>query len=63
VTESAHCGRKGCPCTHSHGCYKGWIDDMPRRLHNGTSYEQVGPCPQCKPELVERLAKKAQAYR
>ena len=32
-----HCGRNGCDCTHTKGCYKGWIDEK--------------PCRNCRPQL------------
>jgi hypothetical protein len=43
--QEAHCGRAGCQCSHSAGCYRGWIDgDGPTK-----------PCKQCRYELNKRL--------
>lgn len=44
----AHCGRVQCPCTHSAGCYKGWIDAEVQPA-------AAVPCRQCRPWLRERL--------
>jgi hypothetical protein len=35
---TAHCGTRGCRCTHDDGCVKGWID-------NG---DTTAPCPVCR---------------
>ena len=38
----SHCGRTGCPCTHSGLCFKGWIDSQEGR---------ATPCRQCRTAL------------
>lgn len=47
--KGAHCGKQTCYCTHSGGCYKGWIDspDGPTK-----------PCPMCRPAVFDRLKAK-----
>jgi hypothetical protein len=44
VADDAHCGRSGCPCSHSQGCYRGWLD-----AEAGTT-----PCPNCRPGRQQR---------
>lgn len=44
----SHCGRGGCVCTHSSGCYKGWID--------GDNTHRTSPCHVCRPALADALA-------
>lgn len=38
TAPDAHCRRKGCPCTHTEGCDRGWIEQP-----DGT----VRKCPVC----------------
>ena len=45
MAYDAHCRRKGCRCTHSHGCYRGWLD-VPA---TATTPEHTSPCPICRP--------------
>ena len=42
--SEAHCGRGDCECSHTHGCYKGWLDGPP-------GAQVVHPCPNCRPNL------------
>lgn len=46
----AHCGRAGCACAHSYGCYRGWIDYLDP---DGIALTQ--PCSQCRPNLLRRV--------
>jgi hypothetical protein len=41
-----HCGRGGCPCSHSGECVKGWID----------SESSTMPCPMCRPSLLDAVS-------
>lgn len=43
----AHCRRHGCPCTHDHPCFRGWIDPDDPTI--GTT-----PCQYCRPHLHRR---------
>ena len=43
--SDSHCRTAGCTCTHSGGCYKGWVDA------NGKS----GPCRICRPQMHHDL--------
>lgn len=43
TSNEAHCGFTNCPCTHSGGCYKGWIDN--------DEGHTTAPCPRCRPTL------------
>lgn len=52
-----HCRRRGCPCTHTDGCDYGWVPMPPREQH-GITYEQVAPCPVCRPDAADRLAQR-----
>ena len=45
--EEARCGFPECHCTHSDGCYKGWIDN-----DGGMT---TAPCPRCRPSLYRTL--------
>lgn len=48
-----HCGREGCPCTHS--CDHGWLEGKPY-THRGVQYTAPQePCPICRPEATARL--------
>lgn len=47
--KGAHCGRQTCYCTHSGGCYKGWLD---------TPDGPTKPCPTCRPGVYDRLKEK-----
>lgn len=44
----SHCGTKACPCMHSSGCYRGWMDDE-------KASSQTRPCPVCRPSLTQTL--------
>ncbi len=44
--RDSHCGKAGCNCTHTGGCYKGWVD---------TAYE-TRPCKNCRDSLADILA-------
>ena len=46
--DEAHCGRAGCRCTHTDGCYAGWLDS---REHPGA----VAPCRICRYDLARAL--------
>lgn len=39
----AHCGKLGCACTHTGGCYRGWIDTP--------DVSATQPCQTCRFEL------------
>lgn len=57
LRDSGHCGRAGCRCTHTAGCDHGWLDDQPwTNPETGITYEQVSPCPICRPDAADRLA-------
>ena len=45
--SEAHCGRPGCDCVHSDGCFKGWLDRD----------DSVAACPICRPTLADALYK------
>ena len=45
--SNRHCGVKDCMCSHSHGCFKGWIDQV-----DGPSR----PCPVCKEDLAQIIS-------
>lgn len=45
--EEARCVFPECRCTHSGGCYKGWIDNS-----EGST---TAPCPSCRPSLYKTL--------
>ena len=55
--RSRHCGRTGCMCTHTEPCDHGWLA-APDRVNRETGmvYEQVAPCPVCKPDAADRIA-------
>ncbi len=58
---AAACPQPDCICTHSHGCYKGWIDEVPPRVAVDADgreavYEQTKPCPVCYPQRAEIVA-------
>ena len=44
--RDSHCGKVGCNCTHTGGCFKGWID---------SDYE-TRPCKNCRDSLADVLA-------
>lgn len=44
--RDSHCGKAGCNCTHTGGCFKGWID---------SDYE-TRPCKNCRDSLTDVLA-------
>lgn len=44
----AHCGRAGCPCTHTGGCYRGWIDNPDTAT--------TASCRQCRPIQAQAVA-------
>lgn len=44
--RDSHCGKAGCSCTHTGGCFKGWID---------SDYE-TRPCKNCRDSLTDVLA-------
>ena len=61
MTESRHCKRTGCICTHTDDCEYGWIfgrqrDTQRVKQPDGTWikvdkwYDCVVPCPTCDPE-------------
>lgn len=50
------CGRRECRCTHD--CDHGWLPHAPLVRH-GVTYERDRPCPVCRPELWNRLAREA----
>lgn len=55
--DSRHCGREFCPCTHTAPCHRGWLPAPDRVNPNtGMAYEQVAPCPVCRPDAADRLA-------
>lgn len=55
--DAGHCGRTGCRCTHTPPCDHGWIDAPDRVNHEtGMVYEQVAPCPVCRPDAADRMA-------
>lgn len=41
----SHCGKTGCICSHSAGCYRGWVD----------TDATTEPCQQCRPMLAQTL--------
>lgn len=43
----AHCGRADCDCTHSGGCFKGWVD---------SDAGPTQPCGRCRPWTARRVA-------
>ncbi len=43
----AHCDQRGCRCTHTNGCYKGWIE-----LRDG----QTKPCFNCREDALVRVS-------
>lgn len=45
----AHCGIRACLCSHSGGCYKGWLDDE-------METHQTSACPVCRPDLAHALS-------
>lgn len=51
-----HCYRKGCLCTHTEPCDRGWMD-LPELTVHGYPYQRVAPCPTCRPEAALRLDK------
>lgn len=64
----SHCGRTGCPCTHTGGCQAGWIDNSPTDVQADlfdesdpqappvrVLYDSVRPCPACAPRRAEIL--------
>ena len=53
--DSGHCGRKGCPCTHDGPCDHGWIEWPDHRADTGLDYENVAPCPTCRPDAWAKL--------
>ena len=44
----SHCGKRGCPCTHGGGCYRGWID-------RDYDSHATSPCPVCRGSLASVL--------
>lgn len=59
-----HCGVRNCPCTHTHGCERGWIfveyyDEKIVKTKAGLTdtikikYDGVTPCPMCSPDRYE----------
>lgn len=50
---TGNCHREGCLCTHTDPCDYGWIP-MPPIVRGSITYERVGPCPTCRPELALR---------
>lgn len=50
-----HCGRRGCACTHTHGCDHGWLETE-GYTHRGVHYTAPqDPCPICRPEAAARV--------
>lgn len=49
--------RQGCLCTHTDPCDMGWIEAEPFVRHQVT-YQRVAPCPICRPEAADRLARR-----
>jgi hypothetical protein len=45
--SEAHCPRRDCMCTHTNGCYRGWMDQPDR--------EVAIPCVICRGELHDVL--------
>lgn len=48
---TGHCLRKGCRCTHTLPCDRGWLD-LPDTTHHGVPIQRVAPCPVCRPEAA-----------
>lgn len=51
--RESHCGRPGCHCSHSEGCYKGWVDHDPG---SRGVYDSAIPCRNCRPTAHQRIA-------
>lgn len=53
--DTGHCGRAGCPCTHTEGCDHGWIELPPTtNPETGITYDRVTHCPICHAVAVDK---------
>lgn len=55
--DTGHCGRAACLCTHTRPCDHGWLDSPDyTNPQTAITYEQVAPCPVCRPDAHDKLA-------
>lgn len=47
------CTVRGCQCTHTGECDRGWVD-YPATVRHGITYQRVAPCAVCRPDAFTR---------